>query len=105
MLLDTKDRIILLSILPQEGDVVMLRLLRELKQTIGFSDEEIERLGLSTTENGRTVWDEKAERLVEVDLGETALSIIKREFRKLNKEQKVKDSHLETYDKFIDDTE
>lgn len=44
MELKTFDRLILLNILPKEGDVISLRVIRKLRDDLGFTEAEIKAL-------------------------------------------------------------
>ena len=47
--MDVLDRLMLLPLLPQEGDFVTLRMVRTLTQKIGFSADELKELGIETS--------------------------------------------------------
>ncbi len=100
MRLNVVDRLILLSILPREGDVITLRVLRDLKSGLSFSEEELAALQFQNTEQG-TIWRREADKEIEIGLGQKANQLICDAFRELNDKKGLKLEFLPTYEKFI----
>ena len=100
MNLNVLDRLILLSILPKEGDVITLRVLRDLTARLSFSEEELANLQLQTSEKG-TAWRRDADKEVEVEIGQRANRLIVEAFEKLNEQKGLRAEFLGTYEKFI----
>ncbi|KKL11469.1 hypothetical protein LCGC14_2545550, partial [marine sediment metagenome] len=44
MLLNVKQRLLLLNILPDQGDYITLKIIREQQERLSFSEEELKRL-------------------------------------------------------------
>lgn len=104
MNLNVLDRIQLLQFLPQEGDIVSLRILQVLKLSIGFSEDEIKEFELRTNAGTNlTTWENDKE--VDVPIGEKATDIIVDALKKMNAEKKLPDTAIDLYDKFIPTTE
>lgn len=101
MELDVRERLVLLSILPAEGDFVTLKVARKLRENLSFSEEEIKEYKF-VQEEGRVTWDDKAEQSKEIEIGEKAMDIIKESLRKLNEQKKLKDEHFTIYEKFVE---
>jgi hypothetical protein len=59
-----KERVILLNILPQEGDILSIKILRQLKEALSFSEDDQILLELkSDPMHGRITWDPKCSDL------------------------------------------
>lgn len=97
MKFNVKDRIVLLNVLPAEGQLTTIRLLRELREALSFT--EVEHVEYKMREDeGRIFWDSDGEK--DVPVGPKALAIILDAFDALDKSGKFKDEMLDTYEKF-----
>lgn len=105
MLLNTFDRLILLNILPKEGDITALRILRTLKEELSFSEDEHKELQFRTGENGLIEWLQSADKPKDVGLGEKARDIVAAELRKLNDQKRLQDMHIPLYERFVEGKE
>mgnify|MGYP001602716626 FL=1 len=93
------DRINLLNILPAEGDVVTVRLLKKLRADLGFTEEEIKENQITSADN-RVNWQESGYK-VDISIGEKATDIIKDAFKRLNQEKKLREEMLPLYETFM----
>jgi len=107
MKLNILERIALLNIIPREGSVITLRIIRDLQTRLGFTEEELKgyKMKNTTTPDGRTsiVWDEdfsKEEK--DIEIGEVATSIIVRELKKLDAQNRLPMEGLAIYEKFVE---
>ena len=99
MKLPVSDRLILLGVLPKEGDFTTLKILRQMKDELSFSEEEHKKLNFR--QEGETIlWDEELEGK-EVTFGEKATDIIVDAFRKLNDQKKLRIEQMELYERFV----
>ena len=99
MKLSISDRLILLGVLPKEGDFTTLKILRQMKDDLSFSEEEHKKLNFR--QEGETIlWDAELEDK-EVTFGEKATDIIVDAFKKLNDQKKLRIEHMELYEKFV----
>jgi hypothetical protein len=57
MLLSVRDRLVLINILPKEGDFRTLKTLRELREALSFTDSEQKSLNF-VSKDGMINWDE-----------------------------------------------
>ncbi len=104
MILDVKDRLILLQILPFEGDVTLLRIIRRLQDELSFNEEEHSSLTFKL-ENGRTSWNPEVKIERDFNFGPKTLSVICAAFEKMDREKRLTLEILPLYDKFIGDKE
>jgi hypothetical protein len=103
MKLDILERLLLLNILPAEGNVVTLRIIQDLKTKLGFTEEEIKKVNLRQ-EEGRVAWDDTT-YVVEIPVGEKATDIIVAALNKMNGENKLTESHIPLYERFVEKKE
>ncbi len=93
------DRINLLQVLPVEGDVVTVRILKKLRADLGFTEEEIKEHKIKSEAN-RVMWEETGYK-AGISIGEKATDIIKDAFRRLDREGKIREEMLPLYDTFM----
>ena len=99
MKLSVNDRLILLSIIPQQGDFTTLKIIRDMRDDLSFSEEEHKKLKFRR-EAELTYWEEGLEDK-EINFGEKATDIIVDAFKKLNEQKKLRIEHMELYEKFV----
>lgn len=99
MPLTVKDRLVLLNILPETGDLTTIRIVRELREALSFS--EAEHADLQMVQDGGMVrWVEGAIPDKAVDIGPKAGDTIRAALGKLDKEKKLTADHLDLCDLF-----
>lgn len=104
MLLNVAERLILLQILPGQGDVITLRVIREARGRIGLSEFELK--AFRVQQDGATIrWDSARAREAEIEIGEAARGIVAAELRKLNDAKKLTEHHISLYEKFCERAE
>ena len=98
MKLAVLDRLILLNVIPQEGDFTTLKIVRNMKDDLSFSEEEHKQLNFCTKDE-RLSWNMELEK--EINFGEKATGIITDAFKKLSEQKKLRIEHMELYEKFV----
>lgn len=98
-----KERLVLLGSLPASGSIDTLRILRDLRGELSFSEEEHKAFKLNGTENGTFRWDTSAERAKTINIGPKAAEIIQKALKELNKKEALTDNHVELWDRFCED--
>lgn len=109
VLLGVKDRIMLLGILPVEENFLTLKVVRELKSKVGFTDEEHTKLSLKFHETKddfgkpRTsfTWDLKADTPREFEFGDKESEIIRDALTALDKAKKLSEGHFVLCETFM----
>lgn len=99
MILNAFERLTLLQLLPGEGDITTLRIMRDLSSSLGFSEDEIKNLNLKN-EGSRVIWDTTADKPKDVEIGTAALGKIREVFKKLSDSQKLQIAHVPLYERF-----
>ena len=100
MQLNVQERFALLSLLPTQGDFVTLRVVRELREALSFSDEEHKRLQFKWVDDGRVTWEASADEGEEFDFGWKQMQIINETLEKADTEKRLKMDELSVYEKF-----
>lgn len=104
MKLSVADRLVLLSVLPQQGDITTLRIVSQMKDDLSFSEEEHKECKFRTEED-RVFWEDDVKGEKEVTFGEKATDIIVDAFEQLNKRKQLKVEHIPLYEKFVEKKE
>jgi hypothetical protein len=102
MELNIAERLTLLGILPKEGNFVTLKILRQLREELSFSEEEMKKYTIKQ-DGEQITWDsvkDKAEPK-DVKVGGEATSIIVKVLQELDKAEKLSGNHITLYEKFI----
>lgn len=100
MQLGVFERMILLNILPKEGDFTTLKIIRNLREDLSFSEEEHKVLQFEN--NGKSVkWKKAGDVERDIPIGEKATDIIVGVLKKLNADKKLTDEHFSLYEKFV----
>ena len=100
MELGVGDRIILLSILPIEGDFTTIRIVHDLKQALSFTEEEHKTLQIKV-EGDQIKWG-GADGVKEISIGPRAHVLIGDTLKELDSEKKITEDHLSLWEKFVD---
>jgi hypothetical protein len=100
MKLNIMDRLMLLSILPAEGNLITLKLVRDIKNELSFSEKEIKKIGFKQDETGIN-WENNINIEKDIKIGDTMKDVIKKQFEELDKENKLNMEHLEIAERFI----
>lgn len=103
MKLNIKERLILsLVVAPTEGDVSTLRVMRDLKRALSFSEEELAKWEITSSGEGwkwnATLKPEETE--AEISIGPKAHTEIAKILEQKDKDKKLNEDLLDLYDKF-----
>ncbi len=109
MILGVLERLVLLNLLPKEGDFTTLRLVRVAREDLSFNDIENQKLKFESTSGtdgkGQVNWNMEAakELLRDFTIGEMMTIKIVEELKKLESDKKLTDEHFTLYEKFVED--
>lgn len=98
MELTVKERLVLLQALPPTGNLTELRIIRELRDGLSFSEEEHKEFGIVFGDTG-VRWEDTA-ATKEIEIGDVARSIIVRRLKELNRQGQLTEDHLDIIPKF-----
>lgn len=102
MKLTVLERVVLLSILPKEGDFTTIKIVRELRESLSFTEKEHVLLQFKTKDNALH-WNPDNEMIADIAIGNKAHTIIENVLVEMNKEKKITDEVFSLYEKFIGD--
>ena len=94
------ERLMLLNLLPQEGDITLLRVIREAQTVIGLSEEELAELELKQ-EGERVFWKSEADVSKDIKIGPRILVLIEDKLKALSADNKLGIQQLALYEKFV----
>ena len=100
MELEIGERLAVLNILPEEGDFTTMKIIQDLKNELGFTEEEHKAYNFKV-EGTSIFWDGDGAKPKDIKFGEIATKIITDKLKKLNEERKLRSNHLTLYEKFV----
>ena len=98
--LSIPERMQLLTLLPAEGNIVTLRVVRALQAELSFSEQEIADFGISLS-GERATWDVAKARDKDVQIGPAAMKLIVEALTKANEAGKLHIAYLPLYERFV----
>lgn len=98
--LSVMERLVLLNILPKEGDFTTIKLLRKLRENLSFDEEEHKEL-MFVQDGDQVRWNEGIALTKQIQIGEKQSDIIHDALKKLNDGKKLTDQHFSLYEKFV----
>ncbi len=101
MKLEFSERLALLSVLPAEGTFVTLRIVRELRDALSPSEDEIKRFGIKQVDETQVRWNPGVDTTAEVPIGEKATDIIVAALKGLDDQAKLTEQHVSVFEKFV----
>jgi len=98
MKLTIGERLLLLNMLPPEGDLTTIKIVRKLRESLSFTEDELVKYEITVLEGGRVSWNSHEE--AEIRIRAKGRSMIVAALNKLNDEGKVTEQHPSLFDKF-----
>ncbi len=98
------DRVVMLNLLPVQGDVYSLKLIREFREALGFSDAEQVELNVRPGPDGKGVsWDDEHQVLPKkVVVGSRIHTLVENRFHELDANKQLGMEALDLYERFIE---
>lgn len=101
MELRVRERFALMNLLaPIESNIVTLRIVRELQERLGFSEEESASLAFQR-QGPQVIWRPEADVPKEIEIGPAAKAAIVDQFRQVSERKALSLQQLELYEKFV----
>ena len=101
MILSIKERLVLNMIMePQSGRYDALKLVRKLREGLSFSEDEIKEVNLRSEDGAGFRWDKEIAK--DIEIGEVIMGMLKKQFQKLDTEEKLQEDHMDIYSKFVE---
>jgi len=95
-----QERLVLLNVLPQQGDAVTLRILRDFQTEVSFTEEEKKAVNLVSS-NGQITWNAPDYKPKDIEVGDTMKEIVVGVLKGLNAGKKLTQHSLPLYDRFV----
>ena len=101
MELTVMERLVLLSILPKEGNFLTLKLVRQLREALSF--DELENKRFNFVQDGDQVrWNESEKQEKEIEIGEKMTDLIVETLKGLDERKVLKEEQFTLYEKFVE---
>ena len=97
--LNVGDRLMVISVLPKEGDFVTIRMIRGLIAKLGLSAEEITDFEIKS-EEGNVMWNSKGSVVLDFEFHEAEIDLIKKSLKRLEEDKKLTQDTFTVYEKF-----
>lgn len=91
--LDVLGRIMALTVLPKETNLVLWKIINGLKAKLSFTEDEIKEYEL-TFEGVSTKWNRATDKGKEIEFTEAEENLIKEGLGNLDKEKKITEQHI-----------
>lgn len=98
MKLTVLERLKLLQVLPVEGNITKLRIVRRLREALSFSEREIQLISL-VEKDGRATWENELDR--DYEFKPVATALIVETLQALEASNKLTMEHLSLAEKFL----
>lgn len=102
MKLRLKERFMLIQVLPQIGNYVTLKILRDLQESLAVTEEDIKKYNIKY-EKEMASWDDSKDVGVEIEIGPEASRIIRRTLKALDEKNELAADHLDLFESFCGD--
>jgi hypothetical protein len=99
--LNVPERLIIATILPSEGNLLTIRLIRDLKRKVTLNAEEIHRYKAKQVETG-VQFDPAGLLPIKIKLYPAEVDLIKKQLKDLEEKGKLKEELLGIYEKFFE---
>ena len=96
------DRIMLLNILPKEGDYRTLKQLRLFREALAFTDEENAALAFEDDGAGMIQWKTESDMPVEIAIAPPVREAIVTVLKRLDAQKKLREDQMGLYERFMD---
>lgn len=97
--LNVGERMIILSLLPKEGSIITIKLIRELILRLGLSAEEFVEFGIQQNETS-IAFNEKGKEQRDFELNEVEVELIRTSLKDLNTKNKIIPEMIPIWDMF-----
>lgn len=99
MKLSIKNRLRLLAILPAQGNLLTLKIVRKLREELSFSEQEHKDFEIKIVD-GSIKWKKGVEDK-EIELGDKAKEIVEKRLRELNDKEELTVPDIDLWEIFI----
>ena len=101
MKLTVLERIVILNLLPTEGDFLTLRVCQEARELLEFPVDEQREVELVVQEDKRVHWNAEKDPKKDINLSQSALDIIIKRLKELDESKKLDNETFPLYEKLV----
>jgi hypothetical protein len=102
MELSLKNRLILLGVLPVQGNMVEMLVVKGIREVVDVLPTEAEAIGLKAT-GDRVQWDTAKEVPLKVTFNEPETELVRKALTEMDAQRKLTLDHLDLYKLFVGD--
>ena len=101
MLLSVVERLTLLGILPEQGNLTTIKIVARLREELSFDEQEHAKLNFRPSDDGQRVqWDIIGSMEKDVEIGPKALGVVHDALKVLDDKETLTAQHLSLCEKF-----
>lgn len=100
MLFSVEERLLMLHILPKQGNYATLKMVREFREELSLSEGEHEALDLKE-ESGAFTWNTAAVVPKEIEISAFREKLIVDALTELDEQDKLTEDHIPLYERFV----
>ncbi len=101
MKLSIADRLLLLEMLPAQGNILTLRVVRDARKLLEFRQDELERFEIMQA--GPSIrWNQEKAEEADIPLSDAALGIARETIKTLDAEKKLTATHIPLWEKLME---
>ena len=101
MLLSVLERLTLLSILPEQGNLTTIKIVARLREDLSFDEAEHAKLNFRSDDDGkRLVWDIADTMEKDIEIGPKAMGVVHDALKALDDKETLTAQHLPLCEKF-----
>ena len=97
--LNVLERLTIGGLMPEAGSFANLKLVREAKESLSFTEKEFKEYELTSLPNGSIQWANDSEKSIE--LGDVVVGLLREALKKLDEEEALEARHVSIYEKLI----
>lgn len=94
------ERLLMSNLLPAEGDIVTLKIVRDLKGELSFTEQEVTELKMKQVDE-MVYWDTTNPLVKEIEIGPKGMSLIVDKLEQLENSKKLSMQQLPLYERFV----
>ena len=101
MLLSVVERLTLLGILPEQGNLTTIKIVARLREELSFDEQEHAKLNFRPSDDGQRVqWDIIGSMEKDVEIGPKAMGVVYDALKALDEQEKLTAQHIPLCEKF-----
>jgi hypothetical protein len=100
--LDCQQRLLILAALPERESYAVLRLMRQLRERLALSEEEMQKMGLQSSPDGRIVQWRNPGPVRRFVFSQFEWNTIVAALRRLDQERNLTDRYIELWEMFVE---